>query len=341
MPSTVTRIGFDEAGLGPTLGPLVVAGFATQRRGDVGGFEPVDDLWRLLDDVIGSPGVRDGRIEVGDSKQIHAGAHKLRRIERSALAGVAWAHGCIPRHVGELLELVGVRAFERTDDRHAPWWSMLDEALPIASPRSDIEADAERLRAAAKRAKLAAPWYAADVIDPARVNRELAAEDRRAGGSKNTWATHAVLRLVALASEQLAAPRLSIWCDKAGGRQAYREPIERAFPQTPLFGASTLACVAEQRERSIYHLRLGKRELGLGFVMRGDSLDPRIAWASILAKYLRELMLRAFNRYFAMRIEALRPTAGYPEDARRFIAEVEAALGPDGNLPRQLWIRCK
>ena len=109
MPTSVTRIGFDEAGLGPTLGPLVVAGFATQRRGDAGGFEPVDDLWRLLDDVVGLPGVRDGRIEVGDSKQIHAGAHKLRRIERSALAGVAWAHGCIPKHVGELLELVGVQ----------------------------------------------------------------------------------------------------------------------------------------------------------------------------------------------------------------------------------------
>ena len=74
--------------------------------------------------------------------------------------------------------------------------------------------------------------------------------------------------------------------------------------------------------------------------MGGDRLDPRISWGSILAKYLRELCLRAFNRYFVARVPGLRPTAGYPEDAKRFIAEVDAALG-DGGLERAAWIRSK
>jgi hypothetical protein len=51
--------------------------------------------------------------------------------------------------------------------------------------------------------------------------------------------------------------------------------------------------------------------------------------------------LRALNRYFVERIPELRPTAGYPEDAARFIQNVEAALGPDGGLERAAWIRCK
>jgi len=37
----------------------------------------------------------------------------------------------------------------------------------------------------------------------------------------------------------------------------------------------------------------------------------------------------------------LRATAGYPEDARRFIADVEAVLGPDAGLERAMWIRSK
>jgi hypothetical protein len=46
------------------------------------------------------------------------------------------------------------------------------------------------------------------------------------------------------------------------------------------------------------------------------------------AKYLRELAMQAFNAYWAERLPALRPTAGYPADARRFkeeIAQVQAA----------------
>jgi hypothetical protein len=162
-----------------------------------------------------------------------------------------------------------------------------------------------------------------------------------------------VLRLAKLATEQLDAPQLAIWCDKAGGRSAYTEPLRRAFPELsaasaldmPWFGspAIVLERLGEESERSSYRMSSSVRRIELGFVMGGDSCDPRISWASILAKYLRELIMRSLNRYFAAKVAPskgqLRPTAGYPEDARRFIADIEAALGPDGGLERAAWVR--
>lgn len=335
---SIVRLGLDEAGLGPTLGPLCVAGLATRVDGDAGDdWGPLFDLHRALESVVGPPGVRDGRLEVGDSKQIHTGPRKFERIERTALATVAWVHGRVPTTVTELLSLVTVDSFARPGDRRAPWWATLDgDALPKANSREAIEEVAARLAGAAKKAGVTPLWYTADLVCEARVNRELADEGRVDGGSKNTWATHAVLRLARLAVDRLDARALTIWCDKAGGRAAYQRPLLRAFD-----GCGEIEPLTEIRERSHYRLKLGVRRVELGFVMGGDSLDPRISWGSILAKYLRELIVHSLNRYFCERIPNLRPTAGYPEDARRFIQHVEAALGPDGGLERAAWIRCK
>jgi hypothetical protein len=48
------------------------------------------------------------------------------------------------------------------------------------------------------------------------------------------------------------------------------------------------------------------------------------------AKYLRELAMHQFNRFWRERIPGLKPTQGYPLDARRFraeIAELQRNLG--------------
>lgn len=357
----IVRVGIDEAGLGPTLGPLAVAGFATQCRDDDGeAWGAIDDLRAGLGDQLRQPGGAGGGLEVGDSKKIHTGARKLARIERTALATVAWVYGQLPRTVGELLALVCVGGLERAGDRRAPWWAALDEPLPLANSAEELRSLAAGLRQAGERAGIAALWYRADLVAAARVNRELHAEQQREG-TKNTWATHAVLRLLRAAVTELEGPALAIWCDKAGGRQAYEACVHRVFPeldrdQDPdqdrdqdrdqggaLFGADAvrLETLDEQRARSHYRIASAGRRVELGFVLGGDRVDPRISWASILAKYLRELIMRSFNRYFAGRIAGLRPTAGYPEDARRFIAEVEAALDGELGLDAAAWIRAK
>jgi hypothetical protein len=64
------------------------------------------------------------------------------------------------------------------------------------------------------------------------------------------------------------------------------------------------------------------------------------ALASMTAKYLREISLRPFNRFWQEHVPGLKPTAGYPNDARRFKAEILAAQQRLGIDDRVLW-RCR
>jgi hypothetical protein len=48
------------------------------------------------------------------------------------------------------------------------------------------------------------------------------------------------------------------------------------------------------------------------------------------AKYLRELRMARLNAFFAERLPGLAPTAGYVQDGRRFLAEIEPLLASAG-----------
>ena len=78
------------------------------------------------------------------------------------------------------------------------------------------------------------------------------------------------------------------------------------------------------------------RACSVAFRMQGEEFLPT-ALASMTAKYLRELSMRAFNEFWCAHVPGLRPTAGYPADAPRFkqaIAAVQRELGIDDHV---LW----
>jgi hypothetical protein len=68
--------------------------------------------------------------------------------------------------------------------------------------------------------------------------------------------------------------------------------------------------------------------------MNGETFLPT-ALASMTAKYLRELSMRAFNEFWCAHIPDLKPTAGYYGDSRRFKRAIESKqreLGIDDHL---------
>ena len=179
----------------------------------------------------------------------------------------------------------------------------------------------------------------ADLITAAAMNQELALEIED-GGSKNTWVVQRTLALVDELTVDSAAASARVVCDKAGGRDSYQAPLERAFP------THVVEIVEQARRVGRYRLDgllAPGPALELSFVMKADDLEPRVSIAACLAKYLRELSMRAFNRYFSTGAEAAgsplpRPTAGYPQDAKRFIAEMRW-LADREDLPASRWIR--
>jgi hypothetical protein len=57
------------------------------------------------------------------------------------------------------------------------------------------------------------------------------------------------------------------------------------------------------------------------FRTKAESCLPA-ALASMASKYLRELAMRALNGFWRRRVPELQPTAGYPQDAKRFRVDI-------------------
>lgn len=333
MTKNVLRVGVDEAGLGPTLGPLVIGAFATQG--------PADFL-KALGRTVAPPGSRAG-IEIGDSKKIYKGTRKLARLERSVLACWMWAmdRDAPPETAAELLASVQAKQGSRVPDLRAPWYADLDEALPVATDLDELIEASVALRRRAQKIGLEPLGYRADLISASHMNTELATEIEE-GGSKNTWVVQRTLALVNEMTVDAAHSHARVICDKAGGRDSYQGPLKRAFPTSVVDILDQRRC---EGRYEIHGLLAPGPVIDLSFLMKADDLEPRVSVAACLAKYLRELSMRAFNRHFlglarTRKRKAPRPTAGYPQDAKRFIDEV-ASLARSSDLSHACWIRAR
>jgi len=80
------------------------------------------------------------------------------------------------------------------------------------------------------------------------------------------------------------------------------------------------------------------RTIRVAFLLGGESRSLPIALASMLAKYVRELHMALFNEFWAENVPGLKPTAGYPNDARRFLADIADARARLG-IPDEILIR--
>jgi len=156
-------------------------------------------------------------------------------------------------------------------------------------------------------------------VEPKEFNQLLDRFD-----SKGTLLSNVTLCLIAEQLERLPQGKdIFILCDKHGGRNHYLDILSEFFPD------EFIQVVQQSRQSSVYRLALANRKLEFRFVAKGETHLP-IALASMLSKYHRELAMIRFNAFWQSHLPDLRPTAGYPEDAKRFkqqIAEVQKRLG--------------
>jgi hypothetical protein len=297
--------GIDEAGLGPTLGPLCL-GFTAFRVEE--GAAPLFERCRgfVARELAAAP----ERLPIDDSKRLFAGRASLAPLELPALAAVTPG---APRPA-TLEEFLGGDA-----SRWPVWYgcgaSAAADALPIEVD-SDVVAE-WRARWRDELARVGVTPLACAV----RPVLEGELNDNLRGGLNKAQAVLAkvaplLVRAAALAPEQ----DLEIHVDRLGGRKFYGPLLQSTFP------LRALTVLEETEHCSRYALRDGRRTIGVSFEVEGDGRHLEIALASIVAKYVRELFVGRLNRHFAPRRPGVRATAGYPQDAKRWLDELGDAL---------------
>jgi len=321
-------IGTDEAGYGPNLGPLVVSATVWRVSDDLHS----DDLYsedlyqRLAGTIVRTPkqAAEDPAtlVAMADSKVLYQPGKGLRNLERGLWA--AWAAIGIdpPCSWSELCRAMTPGAVD--DLKAIPWHDGFDPAVPIDVEPHELPAVAmlrERFDAAGVRLI----DLSGRAVFPGRFNGLLARY-----GSKGLVLSNLTFELVADAVRQLPGGPISIVCDKHGGRNRYAGLLQGHFPD------ALIEIHEEGRRRSRYRFGPPERRVEITFQVKAESHLP-VALASMASKYFRELAMRALNGYWCERVPGLRPTAGYPQDAKRFraaIAAVQDELGVDDTI---LW----
>jgi len=310
-------VGVDEAGYGPNLGPLVqVAAAVRLPDHDPAGWDTLRPAVRRCCDPD------DDRLLVDDSKKVYAGPRGLARLERGVLAGF------------QLFEAEVASVIRKTT---APWvadelarepWYDPAAAVPLATAGDGVVADYSRLcdRLAGAEFRMTLPDGL--VVPAGRFNR-ITDE----AGSKAAVLGRGLVELLAAALDKL--PRdgvpLVVHCDKHGGRNFYAAMLQQAFP------AGWVVAACESAAESRYRVANLDREVEVVFRPRADAESVAVALASMLAKYLREVCMAQFNAFWQKHVPGLKPTAGYPGDAKRFYDAIRPAMAGLGIPADAVW----
>lgn len=310
-------IGMDEAGLGPNLGPFVVAVTVW----DVPDSPRTFDFWKIFADVLtNEPANGDPRLHVADSKQVFQPQRGFAALERGVFAALKLS-GHAPRSYRELCDLLidGKIGSNRSDSRSA-WYHDAEFVLPTE------EHENEPVRAWAdccERHRIRLVSIRAAIIEAREFNQMIRDYD-----NKSLVVSRTAFRLLRSVWDPHEADAFVVG-DKHGGRNRYDELLAEVLDGDMIFRQK------EGADRSEY--KVGKSLLR--FQPRAEEHGP-VALASMTAKYVRELAMAQFNRFWARHIDGLKPTQGYPVDAQRFkadIAEAQKQLAIDDD---NLW-RCR
>jgi ribonuclease HII len=306
-------VGIDEAGYGPNLGPLVQAAVALHLpESDPAGWDALRTVVRRSHEK------RDGRLLIDDSKKVYTRGG-LEALERGV-----WAIVAADPH--------SIRDFLWSCDELPPWgedlcgevWFDGEDVIPL-----HLDCAAAWEASGPVREALGGRWTGDYRIVPTpRFNRIV-----DESGSKGTVLGRGLIEL--LASQVAAIPEdgepIAFACDKQGGRNYYVPLIQEAFPN------GWVIAERESAEESRYRVELLPRAVTVTFRPRADGDSVAVALASMVCKYLREVCMRQFNRFWATHVPGIKPTAGYPVDAKRFYAEIQPAMAKLGLTADQVW----
>ncbi len=299
------RIGVDENGLGALLGPMIVT--AVVARVDERGQR---FLSRRLPSRL--------RQDLDDSKRLVA-HNKIGLAE-------AWARAlCHPADSPD--QLFGSLSFEDQATLSAPCPKHASGQC-WAPTRSGFVAEPEELT----RVRSHVEYFRSRGVELVGAHCSVLCTkvlngERRLGGNRFISDLHAMERLTLDVSKRMEQEVLAI-CGKVGGITDYSKFFG------PLSG--WLHAVLEVgRARSAYRFP-GVGELH--FVRDADAADPLVMLASLVGKYVRELLMGKISSFYEAESSEATPSGYHDPVTRSFIARTDA-LRRKRRIPRACFLR--
>ncbi len=313
------QIGTDEAGYGPNLGPLTVTGTLWQTK------ERDCELYELLCEAISQTrsGSGPGRLFIADSKQVYGASKKLDSLELPVLAILYSQFDRIPSCWLELTELIcGARSVATISDQI--WLKGRDLQLPLAANPDKIRALGDLFSQTCRMSDVRLSQIQCETIFPPQFNQEIVRL-----GNKASFLSTVTLEIVRNLLDTTNNDT-EIVCDKHGGRSKYAGLIQEILTDEFVFvGTESLAS-------SEYQFCENDRDIRIRFQARGESFLPT-ALASMISKYVREGFMVLWNDFWQIEIPNLKPTKGYPQDAKRFKAAIAAKQMELGISDHSIW----
>ena len=355
--------GIDEAGYGPLLGPLCVACTAFVIPDHDPDSAGACDLWKRLSAAVCRKRTdKRHRVAVDDSKLLKCSSdgphHPLKFLERGVLSfssalppslegrGLGGGSGALTETsapssndasptplpppsserglaptCSDFFRALGVEV-----DPHE--WYGSTTPLPIGQTHDELRIAASRLRKTLEDQHVAIEMLRCEAIDPLPFNDQV----ERLGNKANVNLCAALRHIDAVWQRWPSPHHPRVICDRHGGRTRYLETLMQAWPD------AHVQVLCEDNRLSRYRLDRNGSRITISFCVEAESQHLPVALASMTAKYVRELFMLRMNRHFCGLMPELKPTAGYTEDGRQYLKDIEPMIAGN-NIDRRCLVR--